>query len=424
MSIDWKKIAWGGGILAVILIIALLLRFFFGGGGAAVVPAPSGGSFGEQGNTTSVSPQTSQNVPPPLFVNGGGTQAVSAVFKIADGPIAGAILFQTPNPTTTLARYISATDGHVYDLPLDSPGAVPRTVSNTTIPGIARVQWAKGGGAAVAQYQDSASGLRTISLQFPPSSATSTTRIPTGIHFFPDNLLGVALSPDGTSAAYLKSSSTGGTDGFVAPVSGIGEKKVFSFPLSQVVLSWPSAGSFLLYTKSAAGVPGAAFSIDAKNGNQTRLLSGNGLTASVDPAASTLVYTTDDGGPAQTFVQNMRSGTVRALSLSSITFGPLFPEQCVWGGVSSAMLYCAAAQSVSVPSGFLDLWHRGEASAADSLLSLDTSSGTTTVLATPSSVVGAEVPDIVALGVSQNGKYLFFITKHTRTLWGVRLTQN
>jgi len=35
--------------------------------------------------------------------------------------------------------------------------------------------------------------------------------------------------------------------------------------------------------------------------------------------------------------------------------------------------------------------------------------------------LGAEVPDIVGIGASPDGKYLFFITKESRTLWGVRL---
>ena len=421
MSIDWKKIAWGGGILAVILIVALLLRFFFGGTSATVTPTPGGGSFGGQGNTTSVSPQTSQTAPPPLFVSG-GAQNIPAVFKIADGPVAGAVLIQTLHPTTTIARYISASDGHVYDLPLDSPGAVPRTVSNTTIPGISRVLWSKNGTVAVAQYIDSSTTVRTLSLQFSMSSATSSaSRTPTGIHFFPDNLRGIAISPDGASLAYLKASPGGGVDGFTAPISGVGEKKIFSFPLSQVALSWPSVGSFLLYTKSAAGVPGVAFSIDAKSGATERLISASGLTAGMNPAASVLVYTTDAGASVRTFVEYLRTGAVRSLSLSAITFGPLFPEKCSWSAASSAMLYCAAEQSVNTPSGFLDLWYQGRASAPDSLLSLDTSSGTTTVLAVPSSFVGAEAPDIIALGGSPDGKYLFFITKHTRTLWGVRL---
>ena len=74
------------------------------------------------------------------------------VFKIANGPVAGASFIQTLRPTTTIARYVMSDNGHVSDFVIDSAGAVPRTVSNMTVPGIARVLWVESNGAAILQY--------------------------------------------------------------------------------------------------------------------------------------------------------------------------------------------------------------------------------------------------------------------------------
>ncbi len=406
MNVDWKKIAWGAGILAVILLIAILLRFFFGGtdpqapGLQGTLPTgggstPAGGTFSQE--------------PPPLILTGTSGTA-PAVFKIAEGPVAGAVFVQTQRPTTTVARYASAADGHVYDLAIDSPGAAVQTVSNTTIPGIGRALFRADGRGVLLQFMASTllPVVRTVAIQFSASSSQSAA----SVRFLPDDLLDVAFSPEGTSVAYLKETSDGGSAGYVARSDGSGERSLFSFPLSSVLLSWPSPSSLLLLTKSAAGVPGAAFSIGASSGALTQLLFAPGLTALSDPSFSYLLYRSNAGGGASSAARNLATGSERELS-----FDPI-PEKCAW--YSAAALYCGVPL-VALPGDYLDLWHRGERSEADFILRYDVAAGTSTVIAAPASALGAEVPDIASIGVSPDGRYLFFITKESRTLWGVRL---
>ena len=401
MHLDWKKITWGGGILGVVLLIALLLRFLFGGS----VPegTPSLGSF-PAGESNAPAQQTvSSSEAPPLILSG-STGNAPAVFKIADGPIAGAVFIQTSRPTTTVARYVNAGNGHVYDLAVDSPGAVPQTISNSTIPGILRALWRDDGRGVLLQFMPStlSSTIRTVSLQFVATTSRSAT-----VRFLPDNLLDIAVSPEGTSVAYLKAEGDGAA-AYAAQFDGASERKLFSFPLSGIALSWPS--SLVFYTKSAVGVPGAVFSANASSGSFTERISAPGITGTESSAY--LLYQTNAGAGASSYARNLTEGTDRRLS-----FDPI-PEKCLWESVSS--VYCAVPLS-ALPANYLDLWHLGAASANDFILRFNLATGAATIIAAPASTLGAETPDIVELGISPDGRYLLFITKSSQTLWGVRL---
>ena len=173
------------------------------------------------------------------------------IFKIANGPIAGATLTQITRPaTSTVARFVIQTNGHAFDLILDSPGAVPKAVSNTTIPGIIKVTWSEKGRGALMQYFD-ASILKTVHFLLPPPA--STTTVPVRVQFLPEEIASLAVSPDGANVAYLVKTA-GGSDGYTANADGGSVKKLFSLPLSQISIAWPSAGTLLAQSAPAAGV--------------------------------------------------------------------------------------------------------------------------------------------------------------------------
>lgn len=339
------------------------------------------------------------------------------VFKIAEGPIADAILIQTTRPTTTLARYISAESGRVFDLPLDVPGALPRAVSNTTIPGIQRASLLQNGAGAILQYESD--GVRkTLSLGL--ASATTTLSAaanpqPTRLQYLPDHIVDFALSPNGTSLTYLLPTANG-VDGYIADASGTGSKKLFSLPLSQVLIHWPSQNTLLVHTKTAFGVTGAAFSVDTRSGAVTTLFFADTLSAIADRTFSRVVYQTIlTTGERMTFVHDIARNTDKGLSFSPI------PEKCVWGRAATSTLFCATPIAF-VPPNYLDLWHAGVFSAADTIVSFDITTGESSLRSTPENEGG--VPsDMIGLSLSPDEKYLSFIHKNDRTLWGVRLTK-
>jgi hypothetical protein len=408
---------WLGGAGVVILTGIGLLIWIVSGNtsntasstedvGSGFVSAPTQTIGSGSSNNSSGEPNGLQTI----------TQGSSAskVFKIADGPVAGATFVQTLNPTTTLARFALQGNGHVQDQPIDVAGSLPRAVSNTTIPGIAKVLWGAKGSVAYLQYIDG-STIKTLSLKFPATTTRVTTQT-TQIQFLPDNITTLSPSPDGTRVAYLLS-STDGSVGYSAKYDGSEAKKLFSLPMSQLLLSWPAAAALLLQTKSAAFVPGMLFSVNSSTGSVVPVLSASGLTATANAASSYVVYqTSTPGGTTRlSYVHDNAKNADAALS-----FDPI-PEKCAWSFVSAAVMYCAVPDQYTDAS-YLDLWHQGAASVADAIMRFDVSDNISDTIATPG-VDGGVASDIAEIAVSPDEKYLLFIKKGDRSLWGVRLTR-
>ena len=123
------------------------------------------------------------------------------------------------------------------------------------------------------------------------------------------------------------------------------------------------------------------------------------------------------GGPAGrvTYSHDVRSGLDSALS-----FDPL-PEQCVWSGLASSTAYCAAAAAY-VPENYADLRNSGEISVAQQIVSYNAES-LATLIAVPGGADGGITSDIAALALDRSERYILFIKKGDRSLWGVRLTR-
>ncbi|HEX8993625.1 MAG TPA: hypothetical protein VF803_00035, partial [Candidatus Paceibacterota bacterium] len=351
------------------------------------------------------------------------------VFKIADGPVVGATLAaggastQIGAPTTTVARYVTALDGHVLEVPLDVPGAAPRTISNTTIPGIERAFFTEGGRGVIVQYLEG-STIKTAHLALSAALATTSVSGPS-IRFLPDGVAAIAVSRDGASVAYALPRNTGGAQAgltlYTARADGSSPVAVGSTPLPHIQLSWPSKGALLFYTNSATGIDGIVFSIDLTKGGTSALLSGQGITATADPSFSFLLHLISDGTRSSLFAEDLKSGATSLVPGAADSLGAPLPETCVWGGTAAAnaVAYCAAPSAAAAPN-YLDMWHSGEASSESALVSIDLRRGAVAI-ATPGSRDGGEPSDMISLALSPDSRYLSFIAKDDETLWGVRL---
>ncbi|HYF13114.1 MAG TPA: hypothetical protein VD928_02375 [Candidatus Paceibacterota bacterium] len=342
-------------------------------------------------------------------------QVEQKVFKVTDGPVTSATLVQTLHPTTTIARYVLAENGHVLDLVLESPGTVPKAISNTTIPGTAGAVWVENGNAVILQYVDNRV-VKTVYLGFPVATvSTSSQQRPVRIQFFPDNIVDITASPDGKSAAYLLATAAG-VDGYTARSDSTGSKKLFSAPLSQMLLSWASPSTMLLQTKSSTGIPSIAFSVNAQTGAVVPLLYALGLTAIADRTFSYIVYQTiGSGNLVNSYVRDVKTGKDVKLS-----FNPL-PPKCIWGPKTASSLYCASPLEYTPPN-YLELWYKGAASMSDALFFFNVSSGESEIITAPGGEEGGVLSDILELTVSPDEKYLLFTKKGDRSLWAMRLS--
>ncbi len=405
-----SNIKWIAGIVGAGMVAAGLVVWFVLLSGPSATPTQTTvtTSFGTSNTrtTTSVAQNTDTNTGEPVVSSG---VSASKIFKVADGPVAGATLLVTTRPTSTIARFVLAQNGHIMDLLLDTPGAVAKAVSNTTIPGIVQAVWSEGGRGALLQYMD-ASALKTAHFALPNPAATTTA--PVRVQFLPAGVSNVSVSPDGASIAYLVKTSAG-ANGYTAKADGVGAKKLFSLPLSQINLSWPSTNVLLAQSAPASGIPGVVFSVDAKTGGVSPLLYATGVTATADRSFSKIIYQSADTS-RNTYVRDSKTGLSKKLS-----FNP-FPEKCVWGKASSITLYCAAPLQ-GTPVNYLDLWHQGVSSAPDTIYSFSLDTNVGKILVIPGSSDGGVPTDIAEIAVSPDDHYLLFISKGDRSLWAVRL---
>lgn len=381
---------------------------------AAETPAPvSGFGIGDNRSVTVTGDSAQTNAQA-----GVTTTSAQKIFRIADGPVAGSALIELSRPTSTVVRYVKQENGHVFETSLDVPGAVPRALSNTTIPGVVAAHWVEQGNGVILQYLSNEI-VKSVYLGFPQATTTvtSTTPRPTKIQFLPDNIRGIAVSPNGARVAYLLRGSNGSV-GYSAGADGTGSAQLFSLPLADVLLSWPAAGTLLATTKSSAGTPGIAFSINSTSGAVSPLIYAEGMTATADRSFSRVVYQVLRAGGASpaTYARDVASGVDYPLS-----FDP-YPEKCIWGTLATSTLYCAAPLEY-VPALYLDLWHLGAASAPDSISAFDLEVGDARILTTPGSEDGGVPSDIMEMTISPLERYLTFVDRGSRTLWGVVLGQ-
>jgi len=401
-----------GGVVVLLCIIGIVWFFFFRS--TASISTNSTGSSGFNVNI----PSATNTTPAPTDTNGSQTintttSAQQKIFQISQDPVVGATLMQTLRPTTTIARFIRQDDGHVYDVPLGVSGVVPKVVSNITIPGGQRAIWLEGGNAAIMQYVDDSMTVKTVYMGFPHATTTNTATLPTRITFLPDNLIDIAASPDGKSVAYLIKTANG-SDGYVAKDDGTASKKLFSLPLVQVLLSWPSQGTLLAESKSAVGVTGIAFSINASTGVATELVTAPGLTALADKTFANILYQTADGNSNNTYLYSTKNNS------SSISPIPALPEKCIWSNLVSSEIFCADAPG-GVSVNYLDLWHRGVDNEIDYISEINFANQTGSVIAALGTKQGGAAADILEMALSPDEHYLSYTTKGDRSLWGVLL---
>lgn len=182
-------ISIGVGAVLILLLAAWLLFHNSPVTTNNQVPVSTYSSVVDSTNTASGSPLGSFGATNQPVSSGIGQQGTNQkVFEIASGPIAGATFVQTFNPTTTIARYVMQDSGHVFDLPIDVPGAMAQSVSDTTVPGIANAVWVEDGGGVILQY-DQEGVIKTVYTGF----STSTSPTPR-INFYPDDIVGIAAS--------------------------------------------------------------------------------------------------------------------------------------------------------------------------------------------------------------------------------------
>lgn len=331
----------------------------------------------------------------------------TVVDPIKPQPKAGQPRADKAKPVTTTTqvhtiRYISRATGYVYEI---ADGDVPLQISNVYIPNIYEALFGEGMNTALLRFlRPDQRTIATYSVPIPPPN-TDGTRTQREGTYFPDTILQSVLSPDNKQVAYL----TTGTSGATITLSSLTNTKktaLITTPFREWLLSWPSTKSLYVQTKPSAQVPGFLYRIDTGEKKLRRVLGDiNGLTTSVSPSGTYVLYSQHSDGGFVTRLLNTKTGTTRSLTLA------ILPEKCTW--LANEDLICAGNTSVAERAEYPDAWYQGSVAFSDQLYRIATASLVYETLYDNS----AKSFDMTNLQVNETSRIVYFIDKSTGLLW-------
>lgn len=421
-------------IIIGILIIALGIWVYT----SSTTPTTPGGTtpsksilsslfpFGSTAPTTQV-PQTgtAPTAPAPAETTP-ATSTPEALMKLSSRAVAGLTVF-IPVATTPImehsinddtgtasavalaqlpiVRYAERGTGYIYDV--DARGNNANKVSGTIIARTAVAQFADNGQSAILRLiKDDNRTVSTFLGHITPTVGDVTGELKG--NFLPDNIVDVAVSPDGKSLAYVAPTGDG-VVGMSMKTDGVAKKQLFISAFGEWLIDWTGAG-IMATTKASSDIPGYAYLVSS-NGVFQKMLGGtNGLTTKPSPDGKMLLYGIGAGKTMALHLDMLKDGTDLNLGLTTL------PEKCVWKGDDTA-IYCAAP--AAFPDGdYPDSWYQGISHFSDALWKIDTATGTTTQVSNG----GGNFLDATDLTLDPSGKYLFFVSKNDGSLWSLDLS--
>ena len=306
----------------------------------------------------------------------------------------------TQTVTDHYLRYISRLNGYVYEI---KNGTIPLQISNIFIPNIYEAQFADSNSTTLLRFlRSNNQTIATYSMPIPPLNPDGTRTQNSGV-YLPDNILAITVSPDQKLIARV-AADQGGALVTTSTTAGTGIKTATRSPFKEWLPQWTN-NALYLQTKAASIADGFLYSIDSSTTRLRRVL-GNvaGLTTSVSPSGTYVLYSQSVDGGFVTKIFNTRTNTTTNLSLI------ILPEKCVW--LHSEDLLCAG--NSSVPNGkYPDDWYAGTMHFSDQLYRINTTSNTYTVLYNDLT----QSFDMTNLQVDEGQGFVYFIDKTTGYLW-------
>lgn len=375
--------------------------------------------IGDTGDPTALMGQIGSNTP--LGSTDNTTAPTNSPFTVLSAsPVAGYTSYTQPTtvtipadpskpkskPTTQtisqhIIRYVSRINGYVYEI-VDH--TTPLQVSNIFIPNIHEALFADKGNTALLRFvRPDNKTVATYSVPVPPANINGTRTQKQGI-YFPDNSIQIASSPDTSQVARILIDSNGS---LLSLSTSSNTKKVdlISNPFREWLLTWPSTKNLYLQTKPSSGVPGYLYRVDTSEKKLRRVLGDiNGLTTSVSPSGTYILYSQSNTTGFVTKLLNTKTNTTRTLNLA------LLPEKCAW--LANEDLICAGSPSV-IPGTYPDDWYQGVTHFSDNLYRIYTDSLIYDTLYDNTS----RSYDMTQLSIEETTRNIYFIDKTTGLLW-------
>ena len=376
----------------------------------SATPAPSGNST-SGGSSSNVTPTSTASGP--VYFKQISSQVLAGLTALPFDPTAASTTHSAigndDSVPVPMVRYTERGTGYIYDIRAD--GGSQKKVSDTIVSHAAIAQFGTNGTTVVMRFikADNATVgtfLGTVTPPNDPNAGIAGTLVGS---FLPDNIIDIAISPDGNILAY-EAPTSGGSVGMSEKMDGTGKKQIFENAFSEWLLDWKGAG-VTLTTKAASDLPGYSYVVNSSQNLEKVLGPASGLTTLTSPDGKEILYGTGANGSMQLHLMTIKTGADISTGLQTL------PEKCTWSSDSTAV-YCGVPQYVPAGS-YPDTWYQGSVHFDDAIWKIDPSNGNTTKITT-----GSEgLIDATYLTLSPDDSYLFLINKTDGSLWSLNLAK-
>ena len=193
--------------------------------------------------------------------------------------------------------------------------------------------------------------------------------------------------------------------------------KIFSNPLIQVSVDWPSDTTVTVTTKGSAAFNGYMYFVNPKSGVWTKVLGpirGLGAVASHD-AKNILYSMTGENNDVSTYIYNITKGTTQDAVIRTMA------EKCAWGNLIKTVVYCGVP-SPGVSGTYPDDWYRGTLATTDKIWQFNTVNNSVHLISSP---IDSSDRSLNTFNVTLSDKdtYLLFMNKNDLSLWSLDLVK-
>jgi hypothetical protein len=233
----------------------------------------------------------------------------------------------------------------------------------------------------------------------------------------PTGLIGYAVSPD-KSKLFMLINQNGNGVGYVSTFDGQKTAAIFTSPLTEVNVDWPTDNAIAITTKGSSVYDGFLYLVNPKTGVWKRAVGPlPGLSASVSHDGKyALVSSADGNNGISTSIYSLASGTSANAAIHTLA------DKCAWGNFYKDTVYCAVP-SQAVTGAYPEDWYAGTLSTIDKIWQLDALTGGVRLV---SSITGQSdrVVDAFNLGLDAKDGYLFFMNKDDLSFWSLDLVRS
>lgn len=392
-----------------------------------------GGTSGTSGGGGVVGRQPAGSQTPTESATGARAQQIViddlAIKTVSEKPVAGGVFIEREDPESPIkakklyVRYMERESGHIYELAHNEN--IPKKISNTTITRIYDSYFNNTNSAVYLRRLNEENSVENIYaiLQEKAPTTSPAALIEAVVGKLNQSLLSnsikeFAISPNKNKIFYLTEIGEDyvGTIEDFGNRTGSNRKQVFSSPLREWLIQWPTENTIFFNTKPSFAVPGYLFSQNINGGGLTKILGGiNGLTTNISPDAKKLIYSEAIEGGLRTYIYDLAA---KKSSLWSLATMP--SEKCLWGGIDKETLYCAVPSPIP-QAEYPDQWYQGIISFNDELWRVDTKTGNAELLVDRATFDRSGGVDAINLVLSPQEDYILFTNKKDSSLWQIKI---